>query len=290
MQRILIIGANSFIGQNLIDRLDKNNVVCKTVFKSLLTSSNSFRMDISRKASIKATLKRYAPDIVINTSQYGGFRSQKRFNEMVKVNVIGVQNLIECLSADQYLIHLGTSSEYGNNRGYPMLETATIYPETKYGITKATGSIIASKRKNTIVLRPFSPFGKYEKNTRLIPYLIDSMVKNKDIYLNTPSAVHDFFHVDYLVDIIEYIINDKENVFNLKNKIFNVGTGVDVSVSDITMILKGIIGYSNMIDYNHSADVEYYSWKADTVLTNKHLLPYKSSLLQDLRKAVSCYL
>lgn len=287
MLRTLIIGANSFIGQNLEKALRKNCLIFRTVYRSMLHSYNSFRMDISKKSSVKKVLKRYDPDLVINTSHYGGFRHQTNFKEMNNVNVLGVKNLVDCLPQNKFLIHFGTSSEYGIKEE-AMSEKDNLDPVGQYAITKAVGSLIAASRKNTIVLRPFSPFGTHEQYTRLIPYLITCMKANKNIYLNTPNKVHDFFHVDYICDIVKNIIFNKSTVFSLNRNIFNIGSGNGHTVATVANILKDIIGHKGLIEYNNDDDIHYPNWIADTTLTEKYLLPYESTIENDLRKAVSC--
>jgi len=87
----------------------------------------------------------------------------------------------------------------------------------------------------------FSPYGYYEGTTRLIPYLLMSCLKEKNLNLTNPYAVRDFNFIEDVIDAYIGTYNNKENI--LPGDIFNVGNAEQHSVQKVFELIKKLTGY-----------------------------------------------
>jgi nucleoside-diphosphate-sugar epimerase len=127
-----------------------------------------------------------------------------------------------------------------------MKESDLLEPINIYGASKSAATLYCqalAKKYNLPIftLRLFSPYGYYEESTRLIPYLIVSMLKNQKIKISSPYAVRDFIFIEDVIDAFIKIIDKKDQI--PAGTILNVGSGFDTKVIEVFETLKRVIGY-----------------------------------------------
>ena len=126
------------------------------------------------------------------------------------------------------LIHLGSGAEY--DKSQPIKNVTEEYdrkPQDLYGLGKYYISNHTEFRPNTISLRPFGVFGKYEDYKRrfISKAILDNMRgETIQIYRNVKFS---YIWVNDLIKIIDYFINNKA-----KHKFYNVG-GHQLKLSQI---------------------------------------------------------
>ena len=147
MTSVLITGAGGFIGANLANKLSqsKNDVTLLVRKKTDLwrvnhkiSKSKIKYVDILNKKDLFNKIKEIKPDVVYHSATYGIHPSQKDYENVIRTNLIGTNNLLESLSRYndlQKFVNIGTSFEYGSKKE-PMKETDMPNPRTFYGITK----------------------------------------------------------------------------------------------------------------------------------------------------------
>lgn len=193
--KILLTGANGFIGKNLLQHLEKkgHEVI-------------SFTGDI---VNLKDCFVNFEQDIdaVIHLAAYGNnskhFQNNKNYlnNQTIDVNLIGTLNLVKLflLSKAKVFITAGSSSEYGViNKPLSIETTPSIKGQNIYSVTKETISelfkglnLISDKRFH--VLRLFTVYGKGEAENHFIPTILRSLHENTTMPLSSGS--HDYVYI-----------------------------------------------------------------------------------------------
>ena len=252
-ERVFITGATGFIGSNLARRyLERGAEVFINLrttsdtwrINDILTEVNSVPVDISEYEKLKDTLKKIRPDYIFHTAAFGGSADQKNTAKIIETNINGTVNLVRsCRNIDiRMLVNTGTSSEYGIKNS-PMKESFLLEPVTEYGVSKAAATLFCqayaiTNNQPVITLRLFSPFGRYEQKSRLIPSVILAALEKINPKISSRQFVRDFIYIDDVLDAYEAAIALK----NPSGKIFNIGSGSQHSVGEVVDIIVGLLG------------------------------------------------
>lgn len=220
--KYLITGYNGFIGKSLLERL-RGEEICL----------------IGREWETYSTLpdkiKNFNPDYIIHCAAEIKNPS-KTFNS----NILMTNWLLENTVNIDYkaFVNIGSSSEYGINNN-SISEHFRLKPRTMYEATKGASTLLcqgfASEYDKPIVtVRPFSVYGEYENENRLIPTLFRNFKQNIPSKIST--GVHDFIYIDDFLDgLLNILYSEKEII---KGDIINLGSGIQYSNLEVFNIIK----------------------------------------------------
>ena len=294
--RIFITGATGFIGANLahffVNKKTDVHILLRESsntwrINSVLSRLNKHYCDLTDREDIKKIISEIRPNIILHLAMYGGYSFQSDSLKMVNTNYIGTVNLLDACIEEGFncFINTGSSSEYGIKNKL-MSESDLLEPINIYGASKSAETLYCqalAKKYNLPIftLRLFSPYGYYEESTRLIHYLIVSMLKNQKIKISSPYAVRDFIFIEDVIDAFIKIIDKKDQVS--AGTILNVGSGFDTKVIEVFETLKRIISYQ--MDFYlegipRDSD-QLHIWKADIEKIQKTLGWYPKYNLED---------
>ncbi len=283
-ERIFITGATGFIGSNLTRRyLDQGAEVFINLrkasdtwrIKDILSEVNSVAIDITDYEKLRQAIKKVRPDIIFHTATYGGSAEQKNIERIMETNITGTVNLIRSCrdTGVRLLVNTGTSSEYGI-KDSAMKETSLLEPVNEYGVSKAAATLFSQTYAVTdmlpiVTLRLFSPYGRYEQKSRLVPSVILSALQKINPKISSREFVRDFIYIDDILDAYEAVTNLK----NPAGKIFNIGSGQQHSVGEIVDIIVSHLG--NEVTYELGAPQAWNNepqvWQADIQKANIEL-------------------
>jgi nucleoside-diphosphate-sugar epimerase len=252
-EKIFITGATGFIGSNLTRRsLDKGAEVFINIrntsdtwrIRDILNEVDVIPVDITEYAKLKDFLKEIRPDIIFHTATYGGNAGQKNTEKIIKTNFIGTVNLLRsCRDINPDLfVNTGSSSEYGI-KDSAITESCLLEPVTEYGASKAAATlycqtIACTEKLPVVTLRLFSPYGRYEQKSRLVPSLILAALQKINPRITSRQFVRDFIFIEDVLDAYEAVIDNK----NASGKIFNIGSGQQHSVGEVVDMIVRLLG------------------------------------------------
>ena len=131
--KVILIGANGQLGNDLVKALTGVELIP-------LTHRD---VDICEPVGIQETLRRHAPDVVINTAAYHKVDDcETNVDKTFAVNTHGVRNLaLACKEQGCALLHMSTDYVFGGDarRRTPYAETVLPSPINAYGIAKLAG-------------------------------------------------------------------------------------------------------------------------------------------------------
>ena len=200
------------------------------------------------------------------------------------------------------LLFLGSSCIYPKLCPQPIKEEYLLsgYLEQTndaYAIAKIAGLIMCKSyneqyKTNFISAMPTNLYGYNDnfdlKNSHVLPALIrkfhDAKINKLDKVLvwGTGSPLREFLFVEDLADALIFLINN----YNEDTHI-NVGTGEDVSIKDLALIVKKIVGFEGVIEFDTTkpdgtprklldvSKLNGLGWKAKTSLEEGIRLTYK---------------
>jgi dTDP-4-dehydrorhamnose reductase len=129
--KFLLIGANGQLGSDLV----------KTLAGEDLLPLTHQDVDICEPVGVRATLRHYRPEVVINTAAYHKVdECEMNADQAFAVNSLGVRDLaLACREQGCVLVHLSTDYVFDGRKGTAYVETDPPNPINVYGISKLAG-------------------------------------------------------------------------------------------------------------------------------------------------------
>lgn len=301
-KKVLITGGAGFIGANFVykflelgyqvfvfERKETNLWRIKNIKNKIKLYSPNL-LDYNKTEKIIFKIK---PNIVVHLAAYGAYqKTQQEIEATVNTNLIGSINLINACNkvGVDCFINTGSSSEYGIKQK-PMKEDDLLEADNLYAITKASVTMycqMMARKFNfpVAIVRPFAVYGYFEEKERLIPTIIKSCLKNKNMKLSRPNSVRDFIFIDDLISGYLAII---KNIEKIKGHIFNLGSGRQYKIKDIAELIKNITQSKSKTIYGKIkiAQTEPKNWVANIFKAKKMLKwQIKYNLEQGLKKNI----
>ena len=258
--KILVTGADGFIGSHLVELLlkSKHKVTALCMYNS--HGSIGWLEEISAKATnnnlnivsgdinddIFCNKILRGKEVLINLASlisipHSYANPRVHFN----TNVQGVLNLAQsCLSNKvKKVIHISSSEVYGTADYVPMDELHPLKPQSPYSASKISAETIMrsyyySFNLPVTILRLFNTYGPRQSIRAVIPnIIIQALSKNKTIFLGDTSPTRDF---NYVVDSCNAIINSIKKTKN--GEIYNFGSGKEISIKDLIKKICDLTG------------------------------------------------
>lgn len=254
MNRLIVIGANGFIGANLtkyfvekgfeVHVVVRNKSNCWRI-SNLFSRISVHEMPVIAEDKVQEIFKSVKPDAIINATGLVSGISMDNSHQVIESNFTLSVLLINAFSTsgiDAIFVNTGSSYEYGYS-SCPLKETDMGEPIGVYGITKRAATeyakLVSRKlKKKILTLRLFTPYGYYDVPNRLIPQVSLSLIRGKIPDVREPQSGRDFIFIDDLCRIYEEVMKRRENLEY--GDIINVGTGKLFGVMDVVKILLKI--------------------------------------------------
>jgi nucleoside-diphosphate-sugar epimerase len=271
MKSIFITGGAGYIGTSLIPALLEKGFKV-TVYDSLLfnngdklipyISNKNFTFvlgDILDREKLKNHIKNH--DVVIHLAALVGFPicREKGERESHNINVMGTQNVIDCIDESQYLLFGSTGSNYGEVTSICTEETK-LNPLSIYGKTKTEAENRIMKRNNSTAFRFATAFGSSPR-LRLDLLINDLTYKSLTegyAVIYESNFMRTFIHVKDIVNVFLFAIMNQEQ---MKNNTYNVGSdNMNFSKKEICELIKKELPntYFNYADIGEDADKRNY--------------------------------
>ena len=251
MSSVLVTGASGFIGRQCLPILVAKGYDVHAL--SRLQPGTPPRgvtwhdVDLLRPGAPTEIIHQVRPDFLLHLAWHA---VPSKFWEAPE-NIDWVRASLELLSAfaannGRRLVAAGSCAEYQINAGECLEERTPLLPSTLYGTCKcAFGSVLDSFTRQTEISsawgRLFFLYGPYEHPSRLIAYVVQSLLRAEPAICSDGRQVLDFMHVEDAASAF---------VSLLENKIqgpVNIASGRPVEVRDLLQEIGMKIGRPELI-------------------------------------------
>ena len=286
--KILITGANGFIGSHLKDRLEKTN-------QYEIIAWDREQGDLKQPQNFPEV------DVVIHLAAYNSTKEfyTKGF-EVIKDNILTTMNLLEHYMKQEnkpLFMYTGTPESYAGATDYFNYKLPTdeacplVVPDVKnirwsYANSKALGeqAVIASGLPYQIIV-PNNIYGPRQKN-----HFVDEFIaraKTGDIALYGWENTRSWLYVEDFTEAIERLINSKSAV----NEKINIGSNDEVEVLKLAEIIIQHMGIDKPIE-KHDAPEGSVARRMPDITKIKSLTQWEptTSLEEGLKTTVEWYM
>ncbi|MBM3402019.1 MAG: GDP-L-fucose synthase [Bacteroidetes bacterium] len=262
--KIYIAGHRGMVGSGIERKLRRegyNNIVVR----------NSSDLDLRNQQAVNDFFKIEKPDyVILAAAKVGGIYANNAFraefiydNLMIEANIIHAAYLTKVTK----LLFLGSSCIYPKMAPQPLKEeyllSGYLEPSNQpYAIAKISGIEMCDSYRsqygcNFISAMPTNLYGTndsyHPENSHVLPALIRRIVlakKNNEPFVTvwgTGTPRREFLHVDDLSDACYFLLQN----YNERSPI-NIGSGIDVSVKELTELIVKEVGYTGELIFDSS--------------------------------------
>lgn len=233
---IYITGSNGFVGKNFINFLHKKKkkfIKIKRTNLKIRNKSNYEKLPLIKDKRNNYLIHLSSPALV-NLYRKKNY-SPKMATKCLENEVGNALSLVQYCKNNKFkkLIYVSTSSIYGPRKyDAPFTEKSPPNPKNDYSKIKLKiERLIKKEFKNTIIIRPFQIYGKYDNPNRLIPTLIEAK-KNNQIALQNCLQVTDLIHVSDLCEVMYKLVFS-----DVEFGIYNLGSGMPIKLRTIVELI-----------------------------------------------------
>jgi NAD dependent epimerase/dehydratase len=256
-KRVLITGADGFIGSHLTEMLVRKGYQVKA-----LSQYNSFNdwgwlEDVSCKDGIEVLSgdvrdPHYCKHITKNTDIVFHLAaliaipySYVAPDSYVDTNIKGTLNICQAARDNdvERVIHTSTSEVYGTAQYVPIDEKHPLQAQSPYSATKIAADAMAMSFFNAFnlpvtIARPFNTYGPRQSARAVIPTIITQIASGKkEIKLGDVSPTRDF---NYVEDTCRGFVCLAESDTAI-GKTVNIGSNFEISIGDTLNIIKELM-------------------------------------------------
>lgn len=253
--RILIAGANGFIGRYLVRELAEIGHEVITVVRKPVhvegAHSNEI-VDITDSENLCMAVANIAPDIVVNAAARGVQYGDRNIANMYAVNFHAAIDLLNAAAMVdvQRFIQLGSCFEYGSY-ARDIRENFNLRPNSVYALSKAAASqavlnLGPALGVDVTVLRLFSLWGVGEQSERLVPQIIKASRNQTSLSLTDGTQVRDYLHVEDAAQMLAALTVHPDLPAGCA---VNVASGKAISVRDFTLRIAGRLAAIDYLDF-----------------------------------------
>jgi len=262
--KIYIAGHTGLVGSAITRFLKKEN------YSNLLLRKHK-ELELTDQTKVYNFFDEQNPEYVfLAAAKVGGILSNNTYPaQFIYSNLVIQNNIIHaCYKYNiKKLFFLGSSCIYPKFAPQPMSEdfllTGKLEPTNQpYAIAKIAGIIMCQSynreyNTNFISVMPTNLYGPNDNydlyNSHVLPALIrkihEAKINNSEFVeiWGTGSAKREFLYVDELAEACVFLMNN----YN-ESDIVNIGTGKEVSISELAEIIREVIGYKGNFHYDTS--------------------------------------
>lgn len=299
--KIYIAGHRGLVGSALVRNLQKQG------YENIITKTRN-ELDLTNAQRVEEFFETEKPDYVfLAAAKVGGILANNSYPvdfimENMKIQINIIENSYK--TNVKKLLFLGSSCIYPKMAPQPMKEEYLLSGHLEptndaYAIAKIAGIKMCQSYKKQygadyISVMPTNLYGindnYHPENSHVLPALIRKFHKaklnNQDtvVIWGTGLPMREFLYSDDLADACIYLMDNYSG-----DEIVNIGTGKDITIKDLALLIKEIVGFKGELVFDTSkpdgtpkklldvSKLESLGWK------------YKTSLKDGIKQAYESY-
>lgn len=269
-KKILVTGADGFIGSHLVEELRNRGYDVRAFVQ--YNSFNSWGWIDTFSQEMKKDIEVFSGDI---RDAYGVKEAMRGCDSVlhlasliaipysyhspdtyIDTNIKGTLNVLQAareLNISK-IVHTSTSEVYGTAQYVPIdedhpLQGQSPYSASKIGADQIALSFYRSFDTPVSIIRPFNTYGPRQSARAVIPTIITQLASGQNkIKLGSLSPTRDF---NYVKDTVNGFVSMMNND-NVNGEIINIGSNYEISIGDTVKVIASAMGKDIEIESDES--------------------------------------
>lgn len=262
--KIYIAGHTGMVGSSLLNAFRKDG------YSNIVTRSRK-DLDLRQQADVMDFMERERPDVVVlAAARVGGIWANNTYPYQFLYDNLAIQNnVIDAAyknDVDRF-IFLGSSCIYPKHASQPIREEYLLSGALEstnqwYAVAKIAGIKLCEALKkqygrNFVCLMPTNLYGPRDnfdlETSHVVPAMIrkfhEAKVRGQQpvTLWGSGSPKRELLHVDDLTDAVLFAIKQ-----GLDESIYNIGTGTDLMIKELALLIQKIVGHQGEIIWDES--------------------------------------
>lgn len=262
--KVYVAGHRGMVGSAIVRKLQAEG------FSNIITRTSS-ELDLRNQADVEHFFSAEKPEFVfLAAAKVGGIHANNTYradflfdNLMIEANIINAAYK----SGVEKLMFLGSSCIYPKMAPQPLREdyllTGELEPTNEpYAIAKIAGIKLCEAYRdqygcNFISVMPTNLYGYNDNydlnNSHVLPALIRKFHEAKEAgaptvtVWGTGSPMREFLFADDLAEACFFLMQNYDG-----KELVNIGTGEDVSIKDLALLVKEVVGFEGSLEFDTS--------------------------------------
>jgi len=257
MSRVLVTGGAGFIGSHLVpDLVERGHDVALLIrptssLHRLQGSIESVRLvfgELDEPTAILAALAPWRPEACAHLAWYGDTVTYLMSRENLAELRASLAFLTELLDAGcSRLLVTGTCAEYLGS-DVRLTEDSPTGPRTLYAAAKLSLKMLAAQLctdagASLAWARLFHLYGPYEREQRLVPAVINTLLREGRFAATEGTQIRDYLHVADVAAALRELLERGED------GTFNVCSGTPTSVREVVATIAELVERPDSVDF-----------------------------------------
>ena len=266
MSKVLVTGADGFIGSHLVERLVKQGSDVRAFL--MYNSFNSwgwldhcapsaqgqfepFMADVRDASAVREATR--GVSIVYHLASLIAIPySYRAPHSYIETNVLGTLNILQAARDFDVskVVHTSTSEVYGTAQTVPITESHPLVGQSPYAASKIGADQMAIAFNSSFglpvaIARPFNTYGPRQSARAIIPTIISQIAKGeRTICIGDIRPTRDFNFVD---DTVEGFVAIGECEAAI-GEVINIGSGFEISIGALVELIAEVMGVEIKIE------------------------------------------
>ena len=307
--KIFIAGHNGMVGSAVLNKLKSegfNNIITKT----------RRELDLTKQAEVNKLFGKERPEmVVICAAKVGGILANStKKADFIYQNLQIATNLIHAshIYNVKKTINLGSSCIYPRDAEIPIKEESLLtgvlektnepYAIAKIAAIKLCESLYEQYDNNFYSIMPCNMYGPRDnfdlKSSHVLPALIRKVHEAKESGADSIEVwgsgkpLREFLYVEDLAEAICFCLKsvNASDIYKQKISHLNCGSNKEISILELTSLIKNIIVYKGDIRFDSSKPDGTYRKKMDNTRISKIGFKPSTSLEEGLQRTYNWYI
>ena len=207
------------------------------------------RVDLADRRRVVELFSRVRPRAVLHLASDRAIHHAAGEGEKERLHLDPLRTLFDVLADVPGCRLIHTSSAWVLPPGLRLDESTALAPKSAYGRAKARADEMLPELQSAtgvpwVNLRLFNLFGRYEDESRLLPYVASQLLSRRPAELSSPELIRDFSDVDDVAGVYLAALGAGDDCCGA---VYHVGSGRGTTIRQFAESVAALTGHADLL-------------------------------------------